>query len=133
MEEGTAGRDRVKTEQVQFFAQAAVVAPLGFFEEREVLTQFFFAGKGGAVNALQHLVALVPAPVGTSHARELEGRDAACRGDMGTTTEVDEFPLAVKRDHVVGDAFEDLDLVVLTHVAEQADRLLAGQFFTLDR
>jgi len=44
-------------------------------------------------------------------------------------TEVDELTLLVERDPVVGEALDDLDLVVLPHGTEAPDRLGPRHFF----
>ena len=91
-------------EKAQLPAQAAVVPALGLFQELQVLLQFLGGGKGGAVDALQHGLALVPPPVGPGGGGELEGLQQAGGRDMGAAAEVDEIPLAVEADPTLGQA-----------------------------
>ena len=49
-----------------------MVALLGLFEPLQVRLELLLAEEGGAVDALQHLVLLVAAPVGAGHRGELE-------------------------------------------------------------
>ncbi len=51
----------------QLFAQLAVVAFARLFKPVQVGLQLFVAGKGGAVDAGQHLTVLVAAPVGACY------------------------------------------------------------------
>lgn len=60
MEEGEAGTFIVHAEDIQFFAQFAVIALFGFFQHVQVLVQFFLAGEGRAVDTLQHFVLSLP-------------------------------------------------------------------------
>ena len=53
-------------------AKFAVVAFFGFFDALDVGGQLFFARPGGAVDALQHFVVAVAAPVGAGQLSELE-------------------------------------------------------------
>ena len=58
-----------------------------------------WVGEGGAVDALQHLVALVAEPVGAGDVRELEGLDLPGAGQVRAAAQVEERAVAV-----VGDA-----------------------------
>jgi len=58
----------VDLEQIQFAAQTPVVSLPGFLEQGQVIVERLFIGKAGAVNALQHLVSFIAAPVGARDA-----------------------------------------------------------------
>ena len=89
-------------EKIQFPPQFAVVAPFGLFQQMEVLLQGFFRGKGRAINALEHLVAFVPPPVGAGQTRQLESRDPPGGREMRPPAKVDEIPLLVEAHRGVG-------------------------------
>src|SRR5207253_4819959 len=71
-----------------------------------------FAGPRRAIDALELLVAGVTTPVGAGDGRQTEGRDAPGRRHVRAAAEVHELALVVERDGVLGDALDDLDLVV---------------------
>ena len=123
-----AGRVIVDVEQVELAAQLAVVALLGFLQHRQVLREFFLRRPGRAVDALQHLVAVVAAPVGAGHLHQLEELQLARAGHVRAAAQVLEGALAVQRDVLAfGDAADDLGLVGLAHVLEVLDSLVARQ------
>ena len=63
----------IEDEDLQFLAQFAMVALLGFFELPEIILQLLRVLPGRAVDALEHLVLLVAAPVRARHVHQLEG------------------------------------------------------------
>ena len=72
--ERQAGADLVIVdEDFQFLAEFTVVASFGFFEHRQVLFEFLGRLPGRSVEARQHLVLLVAAPVGPSDGHQLDG------------------------------------------------------------
>ena len=48
---------------------------------------------------------------------------------MGAAAKIDPIALPIERNGFSSDAFDDLDLIVLAHLAKQLDRFLARQFF----
>ena len=89
VEDGESGADLLGDgEQVEFGAEFAVVALLGLGEEVEVRLQLVPGRPGGAVDALEHRVLLAAAPVGGRVAHQLERRDEAGGGQVGTAAEV---------------------------------------------
>ena len=121
MEKRARGRLRMKAEEIELAAELPVVAPLRLLEEGEMLAQLLRRGERGAVDALQHLVALVAAPVRAGDAGELEGLQAAGRRHVRPAAEVGEIALGIERHLPLGDALDDLDLVVLADAAEVGD------------
>src|SRR5207253_9563735 len=91
-----------------------------------------FAGPRRAIDALELLVAGVTTPVGAGDGRQTEGRDAPGRRHVRAAAEVHELALVVERDGVLGDALDDLDLVVLAHLPETAHRLVARHLLATD-
>src|SRR5205807_10345382 len=70
--EGRPGRDVVEGVEVELAPELAVVALLRLLEPPEMLVELFLGEPGGAVDALEHRVALVPAPIGARGRQELE-------------------------------------------------------------
>ena len=95
--------------------------------------EVLLAGPRGAVDALEHLVAAVAPPVGAGDAGQPEGGDVTRRRHVGTPAEVDELALPVEGHDVLGDAADDLHLVVLAHALEEPDGFLTGQLLAAHR
>ena len=53
--------------QIQLFAYLAVIALLCFRQTVDIGLKLFFIGPGGAINALQHFIVAIAAPVGTGN------------------------------------------------------------------
>ena len=78
----------------------------------------------GAVDALQHRVVLVAAPVGAGDAHQLDRPDLAGRVRVTAAAQIGELADRVERDRLaLGDLARDLDLVRV--VAEALDRAVA--------
>src|SRR5262249_13354973 len=115
-------------------AEPAVVALLRLLDTLEGRVEVLLVRPRGAVDALEHLVPRVAAPVRAREARQLERGDLAGRGDGRAAAEGGEVALTVDRDDVGGrKALDQLDLVVLAEVAEEPDRLAAVDLFPRDR
>ena len=118
----------IYVKQVEFFAQLAVVTLFGFFQHGQVLLQIVLAGPGCAVNALQHFIAVVTAPVGACHLHELEEFELAGAGHMRAAAQVFKSAFAVQRDIFTGrNAADDLGLVVLADRLEMGNSIIARQ------
>ena len=121
-------------EQVERLADFAMVAFFRFLQPVQVGLQRLLIQPGGAIDALEHLVAGIAAPVGPGHLHQLERLELAGGRHVRAAAEVDEIGLPVQRNRFVrGDVGDDLRLVLLTHVAEKGDRLVAGHDRTLHR
>ncbi|MNI62408.1 hypothetical protein D3C73_1177290 [compost metagenome] len=72
-------------EQLQLFAELAVIALLRLFQIAEMLLQHTFIRKSSSVDALQHPSSGISPPVGSRHAQQLERLDAPCAWKMGAT------------------------------------------------
>ena len=79
MEEREARAFFVEAEQVELFAQFAMVAFFSFFHHLQVFIEFRFLFKSGTVNTLEHLVVFITAPVSAGNGTQFEGLDGACR------------------------------------------------------
>ena len=114
-------------EQVEVRADAAMVAPGGFFQALEIGLQRPGIGPGGAVDATKLLVGRVPAPVGAGGAGQLEGLEVPGGRHMRAAAEVLPIALAVQRDGLVsGNAGDDFGLVVFADGLEELHGLIAG-------
>ncbi len=102
-----------------FLRDLAVIALLRFLYTGQVLLELLFVGPGRAVNALQHFVARVPAPVGTRHLGQFEGLQLASAGHMRAAAQISPGALGVQRNFFAcRQAFDNLYLVVFAHVAK---------------
>ena len=85
-----------------------------------MLVELLLRGEGGAVDPLEHRVALVAAPVGAGERQHLEGLDLAGALDVRAPAQVDEVAVLEERDLLVrGERLDDLDLVGLAARLEQ--------------
>ena len=121
------GGDVEEVEEVELATELAVVALLCLLEAPEMAVELLRRQPRGAVDALEHRVPLVAAPVRTRRRQELEGRDVAGRGHVGAAAEILKLALPVERDEVGVDPLEDLHLEGLAALAEEADRLGSRQ------
>src|SRR6202171_4114584 len=116
----------LQMEQVEILANAPVIAPLRLLEPVQILVELLLVGPGGAVNALQHLVVRIAAPVSPRDLGELEGPELARRGHMRAAAQVDPVALPVEADFLLlRNAGDDLGLVDLTQSPEELHRLIA--------
>ena len=125
--EHRARRFLLEMEQVHLAAEPAMVALLGFLDLLEIGVELFLLGEGGAVDAGEHRVVGIAAPIGAGHLHQLEGvADLAGRGHVRAAAEIEPVALLVDLDLLVGrDGVDQLDLEVLAHVAEGLLGLLA--------
>ena len=118
----------VDVEQVKRLAKLAVIAFFGFFEHVQILLQLFLASPGRAIDALQHFIAVVAAPIGSGHFHQLEMLKLAGGRHMRAATQVFEGSLSVQRDVFVGgNAGDDFSLVMLAQPLEIIDGFVARQ------
>src|SRR5690606_9863108 len=66
------GRLFLHVEEIERAAELAVVALLGFLQTGQVRLEALLVGPSRSVDALEHLVARVPAPIGAGELRQLE-------------------------------------------------------------
>src|SRR3546814_13706549 len=67
----------LEVEQVQLATQLAMVAPLGLFQHGQVSGLLFLGDPRRTVDALQHLVLAIAAPIGAGHFHQLENLELA--------------------------------------------------------
>ncbi len=102
----------LEMEQVHLAAEASMVALGGLFQALQIGVEFLLLGIGRPVDARQHGLRAVAAPIGTRDLHELEGRaDFAGRCHVGTATKVEPVALTVDLEALVGrDRVDQLDL-----------------------
>ncbi len=126
VEEREAGALLVEAEEVEVPADAPVVALAGQLERLEVRRQLLLARERGAVDAGEHGVLLVAAPVGAGETGELEGAVAELVGarQVRAAAQVHELALAIDADRGdlvagrLGGGHEVLDELDLEHLVE---------------
>ena len=134
MPEHHARRLFLRVEEVELLAELAVVALLGFLDAVEVGVEVLLLRPRRAVDALEHLVARIAAPVGAGDLHELEHLELARGRHVRPAAEVDEVAFAIERDGLVArDRGDDLGLVVLAHALEELDRVVARHLRALAR
>ena len=89
--EDRAVRLGLEVEQVHLLADLAMVALGRFLEPDEMRVELLLVEPAGAVDAAQHRVLLVAAPIGARHAGQLERLrvELAGRGEMRAAAQVD--------------------------------------------
>ena len=117
----------LEVEQVELAAELAVVALLGFLDLLEISVELFLLGERRAVDARQHRIVAVAAPIGARDLHQLEGvADLAGRGHVRAAAEVEPVALEVDLDRLVaGNGVDQLDLEGLALVAEHLLGLFA--------
>ena len=120
-------------EQVQLLAQPAMVTLFGLFEHVQIGVLLVLFGPGGAVDALQHLVVGIAAPVGAGHLHQLEDLQLAGGGYVRPAAEVDEAAFAIEGDVFFGrDGLDDLGLVFFADREEVFCSLVTVPFLAHD-
>ena len=124
----------LQMEKIEFLAQTAMVALFGFGKHRKIGFLIFLGAPGRAVDALQHFVFAVAAPVGACHLHKLEDLKPARARNVRTAAQVGEVALTVKRNDFAGGNFaDDFSLVVFADALEVVDGFVARQRVALDR
>jgi hypothetical protein len=99
MPEDEAGAgELLNAEEVELFAEDAMIAARGFFQAREVGVKIFLREEGRAVDALQLGILFVAEPVSAGELGDFEGLDAAGGGHVRAAAEVDEIAVAIEAD-----------------------------------
>ena len=126
MPEHQARRFFLQVEELELAGDLAVVALLGFLQLREVGLEVLVVEPGGAVDAAEHLVVVVTAPVGAGHLHQLERAQPVGARHVRAAAQVGELALRVQRQVFAGrDRFDDLGLVVLADALEEGHGLVA--------
>src|SRR5690606_28059407 len=110
---------RTDGDQIELLAEQAVIALLGFFDQRQVRVEVFLAEEGGSIQPLQLLAVLISLPVSAGDRQQLERADRAGRWHVRSATEIDEFPLPIERQGrvILQPLVDVLDLELLSQIA----------------
>src|SRR3954453_16276998 len=130
MPERHARRVLGEVEEVELRADAAVVPRPCLLEPLEVGVEVLLVVEGRPVDASQLLVAFVAAPVGAGGACQLDSLNRLRVLQVRAPAEVGEVALRVERDRPVS-SVDELDLVRLALLAEEAARLLRGDLLAV--
>jgi hypothetical protein len=126
-----AGAFLLKVEQVELAAEPAMVALLGFLDLLQIGVELFLLGERRAVDARQHRIVRIAAPIGARHLHQLERiADLASRTHMRAAAEVEPVALEIDLDRLVAwNGVDQFDLEGLALVAEHLLGLLAIPHF----
>ena len=124
----------LEMEQVHLAAETAMVAALGLLDLLDIGVQILLLGEGRGVDALEHGVIGIAAPIGARHLHQLEGvADFPGRGHVRAAAEVEPVALLVDRDFLVGgNGVDQFDFEGLAMGLEPGLGLIAGPFLAHD-
>ena len=127
----TALRFFLKMEQIHLAADFAVVALFGFLDHMQIGFQVFFIAPARAVNALQHFILAVAAPIGTGQLGQLKSfAELAGRRQMRATAQVFPRALPINRHILVGrNRGDNFGFIVLANAFEMRHGFVAGPYF----
>ncbi len=118
--------------EIEFRAQPAMIAALGFFELVQIVVELLLRVETRAVDALHLRIAFLALPVRARDAHQLERADAPGRGNVRPAAEIDEFSGGVKRHHRLDGFFLDqFALEALIPLAVELERFGLRQQFAL--
>src|SRR5215472_15000144 len=104
-------------EEIQFDAEPAMIAALGFFEAVQIFVKLFLREKRNRVNALELRIAFLTLPVGACDVHQLERLNALGGRNVRAAAEVNEFASGVEGNYLLDRFFFDQfaleDLVAL--------------------
>ena len=127
-EDEPAARVFFDREEPEFGTEFAMVAFEGFFDLQQVRVEFGLRMERRAVDALQHRVVLVAAPIGARDAREFERADVGRRFRVAAAAEIGKRADRVERDRfAVGDTAREFDFEWIAR--EAFDRAFARRAF----
>ena len=120
----------LEMEQAHLAAEAAVVTLFRFLQHHQMRFELFFVAPGCAVDALQHLVIGIAAPIGAGQFQQLEAfTHMAGRRQMRPTTQVHPVALAIHRDRLsCRQIVNKLGFVFLTDIGEMPDSVVTVPF-----
>jgi hypothetical protein len=121
-------------EELELGAHAAVIAAARLLDPREVEVELLLRGERGAVDALQHRLALVAAPIRAGRFEQLHRADLARVLDVGPAAQVHEVAVAEDRDGLAGrNVLEARELERLAETGEDSASVLAAHDLALER
>src|SRR5260370_18943857 len=90
----------LNAEEIEFRAEFAVIAALGFLDAVELAVQLFFREERHGVNALELGIAFLALPVSAGDVHELERLDPLGGGDGRAAAKIDTFSGRPQPDHL---------------------------------
>ncbi len=110
----------LEVEQVHLAAKATMIALLSFFQHMQILVQLLLRRPGRAIDAREHRVVGVAAPVSARDLHQLESvADLAGRGHVRTAAKIEPVALVVDLQILtLGDRIDQLELVALALVGK---------------
>src|SRR5690606_14245264 len=112
-----------KSEQLQFPAELAMVAFLGFLNHVEVVGQFAGLRERYAVYTGKLFTAFIAPPIGSRHIGQLNSLDKARIRNVWSPAQVGKITLGVERDASVGKIFDQVQLVFITFLRKIGYRI----------
>ena len=129
--ERRARREVMEEKQVELLAEHAVIAALGLLDAKEIRVELVLLEPRRPIDPLQHLTALVAAPVRTGGVQQLEMLELPRIRHVRATAEVHERAIAIHTDDlVVAKLGESLELERI--VGENALRFGACHLLALE-
>ena len=121
--------------ELELAPELSVIALFCFLNAREILVERRLLRERRRVNALEHFVVLVAAPVRACAGGQLERLYRACGHQVRPRAKLVEFTLPVKRDRLVllGVLFDELDFIGLALFTHGSERLVGGERVPLKR
>ena len=133
-EEWEAGAFIHNSKQIQFLAQLTMVTFSSFFQHMQISIKLFLAGECSTINALQHFVLFVTAPVSTCNTLQFKCFYSAGRRAVRTGTEVGEITLGIGADDcILRQVINQLNLIFFIFRSKHCQSFTARQFCTLQR
>ena len=121
-------------EKVQSLANLAVISPLSLFQSSQVFLEVFLVGPGRTINALQHFVARIAAPIRAGNLHQFECAEPASVRHMRPTTQIGEIALSVKRNILpLRNVANDFGLVLLSLLQKEIGRHVSGHHLAPNR
>src|SRR5512146_2305957 len=106
-----------------------MVAPFDLLQAGEVRVELGLGGERGPIDALEHGVAFIAAPVSPGRREQLECADITGRRQMRPAAEIDEIALGIGRYRFpVRETLNQFNFIVLTTALEEVDRFLLAEF-----
>ena len=135
MPEDLTARFFLHVEEVHGPADAPVIALFRFLQAHQMGVELLLVCPGRTVDALQHGIAVITAPIGSGDLHQFEGlADPARRRQVRPPAEIDPVALTIDRDDLVlGQIADQLGLVFLAHVFEMRDGVIAIPDFADER
>ena len=121
----------LEMEQPHILADAAMIALFRLFEHLQIGVEFLLIAPCRAVDAAEHRLGVIAAPIGTGHLHQLERHaDIAGGAHMRPTAEIEPLALLIEGDCLARRQIADqLGLEGLTACGEEFNRFLAIVFF----